>query len=225
MKKILKMHKRFLFQVFIVSLFVFLFTHFVYADTIIMDASSCTRMAGISEAAPRQSWALCEPISGFFSNGEASIAQGRSLLICFPLDKIPKGSRIIHAELVIPVIWGYGNEPRFYIWRMLADWGPGVCHLFRKTLPEPVKWTKPHAAGISSDRATRPTDIVRVSVTENKTVNVTEDVELWYTGAAPNNGWLISIEDPGIYIRLYSPIYAYPAMWKLKVTFEPEAAK
>lgn len=195
------------------------------AETIVLDASSCDRMAGISEAAPRQSWALCEPAKGFFSNGEAGLMPGISLLIRFPLDQIPKNSRIVHAELVVPVIWGYGNEPRFYVWRIIADWGPGVCHLYSRTLPKKVKWTKPHAGGISSDRATRPTDIIRVAGTENKIINVTEDVELWHTGAAANNGWLISVEDLGVYIRFYSPSWAYPGMWKLKITFEPETTK
>jgi len=194
----------------------------LHAETIVLDASSCDRMAGIAEAAPRQSWALTEIGPGMFSNGEVSLAQGRSLLIRFPLESIPKGNRIVHAEFIVPIIWGYGNEPRFYLWRTLADWGAGVCHLYRQTSPKLVPWTKPHAGGISSDRATRPTDIVRVSITENKTINVTEDVELWYTGAAANNGWLLTVEDPGNYIRVYSPVFAYLAMWQLRITFEPE---
>lgn len=193
------------------------------ADTLVLDGTVIDRVAGISEAAPRQSLALTESAPDMSANTEVGLIRGRSLLLRFPLDSIPKGNRIVHAELIVPVIWGYGTEPRFYVWRLLADWGPGVSHLHRRTLPKPILWTRPHAAGISSDRATRPTDIVRASVTENKTINVTEDVELWHTGAAANHGWLFTVEDPDISIRMYSPSVSYQAMWKLRITYEPEA--
>ena len=43
-----------------------------------------------------------------------------------------------------------------------------------------------------------------------------------YTGAAPNNGFLISVEDPKVHIQLHSPLSNEGRTeWKLRITYEP----
>ena len=196
--------------------------HGVEARTVILDASNCDRVAGIAQAAPRHSWAMYERWPGIYTTDKVVIGPRQRFLFRFSLDKIPPGQRISHAELTLPVTERYGPEPRFYLWRITADWGPGVCYQYRLVGPKPVKWTKPGAAGLSADRATRPTDILRLYQNGDVTINVTEDVEAWYGGAAKNNGWLLSIEDPGIHVDLRSPLTGRDAGWKLRITYEPE---
>lgn len=197
------------------------------AKTIILDLRDCDRAAAIDEAAPRFSWAMQPMGDGNYSTREVDLVPNRRLLLRFALDKIPAKHRIVHAALIVPVIYRHGPEPRFYLWRMLADWGPGVCYQYRMTRPKKIEWTKPGAAGNSTDRATRPTDIVRIKTKERGdykefTVNVTEDVSLWYSGAATNNGWMFSVEDPGVTVRMYSPLAnEVRAAWKLRITYEP----
>lgn len=192
------------------------------ARTSILDASDCNQLAGIAEAAPRHSWAMHERWPGVFTTDKIALAPQRSFLFRFSLDKIPPGQRISHAQLTLPVTQRYGAQPRFYLWRITAGWGPGVCYRYRSATPKPVKWTKPGAAGLSSDRATRPTDIVRLIENGDVTINVTEDVEIWHSGAAKNNGWLLSIEDPGINVDVRSPLTGRSSGWKLRITYEPE---
>jgi hypothetical protein len=107
---------------------------------------------------------------------------------------------------------------------MLAPWGVGVSHLHRTTVPAPAPWVRAGAAGRASDRAAAPTDIVTVRAAGDLIVNVTEDVELWRSGRAPNNGWLLTVEDPGVDVRLQSPIWTGRAAWRLRITYEPEPA-
>lgn len=193
------------------------------ARTIIMDASLCKRMGYVSEVAPRQSWAMYERRPGVFDTAAVGLVPNRGLLIEFPLDKIPSGQRIAHAELTVHVATYSGSEPRFYLWRILGDWGAGVCWNHRTTWPKPIPWVKPGARGQSTDRATRPTEIVRLTQTGDQIINVTEDVALWYTGAAKNHGWMVSVEDPGVYVQLVPPSdTAYMPAWRLKITYEPE---
>jgi hypothetical protein len=54
------------------------------------------------------------------------------------------------------------------------------------------------------------------------TMNVTQDVELWYSGAAPNHGWILTAEDADLFLRMSSPFWGSPKGWKLRITFEPE---
>ncbi len=233
----------------------------VHGRTINLDASRCNRMALISAAAPMHGWAsksghrCCwtgtEPRrshgwhpgwrwNSTLVNDLIRIDRGHSFLLSFPLDMIPKGHRVVHAQLTLPVTYAQEHEPRFYVWRVLPDWGPGVCHLYRSTRPQRVAWNRPGAAGLSSDRATRPTDIVRLSpatmqlldrgrwslwsndMVRDLTVNVTEDVDLWHSGAAANNGWLITVEDPGTYVEMLSPVWDGRNRWKLRITYEPQ---
>ena len=43
--------------------------------------------------------------------------------------------------------------------------------------------------------------------------------ELWYLGAVPNNGWIVTLETEGE-ARFRSPTHN-PGTWKLSVTYEP----
>ena len=100
------------------------------------------------------------------------------------------------------------------------DWGPGVCWLHRTTRPEKVPWAAAGGAGSSTDRAPRPTAILRPEKPGEIAVNVTEDVERWNSGGAPNNGWAFTCDDDTL-VGLPSPIWSAPNSWKLRITYEP----
>ena len=193
-----------------------------FARTIIIDAGVADRMAGIDEIAPRQGWAAFMQWTSTYYTNHVEVQSGRSFLIRFALGEIPEGQRITHAELLLPVSHYQGTEPRFYVWRVLADWGPGVCHLYRIGWPKKLAWAMPGARGGSSDRGTRPSAIVKLTKIGEQVVNVTEDLELWYTVAAPNYGWIFTVEDVGTMVRFRSPEYDAAAEWKLRITYEPE---
>ncbi|MCE9592305.1 MAG: hypothetical protein K8S99_17500 [Planctomycetes bacterium] len=192
------------------------------AETVILNGSNVDKVAAIADVAPRMSWALWEYATGRFNNGGIGVSPGRSVLMRYSLASIPAGQRITHAEWIIPVLTTEGVEPRFYFWRVLGDWGPGVSHLYRSVFPQRVEWTRPGARGQSSDRATRPSEIVRVESLGDRVVNVTEDIEIWYTKSSPNNGWIITIEDPAVSVRFNGTPMTSPDNWKLRVTYEPE---
>lgn len=192
------------------------------AHTIIFDAAEADRMAAISDVAPRMSWAAYEGWTAIYSTSYIDVIPGRSFLIRLALSKVPPGQRITYAELILPVPYFTGTDPRFYLWRILADWGTGVSHLYRRTSPAKQEWAVPGARGLSSDRATRPSAVVRLLAAGEQVINVTEDIELWYTGAAPNHGWLFTVEDPELLVRFGSPAWDALAAWKLRITYEPE---
>ena len=164
-----------------------------HARTVILDGRDCDQLAAISEAAPRQSWAMNQRSVGAFDTARVHLAPQQSLLIRFPLTKIPAKQRIAHAEFLLPLVDFGGSEPRFYLWRLIANWGPGVSYIYRTAQPRPEHWVKPGARGHSSDRATRPSDVVRLTEKKEVAINVTEYVSLWYSGIAKNNGWMISV--------------------------------
>ena len=80
-------------------------------------------------------------------------------------------------------------------------------------------------AAPSADCAAKATAHVHINAIGDRTINVTEDVELWYTGGAGNHGWVFRIEDQSAQLQLLSPLSSYPAgrgSWKLRITYEPE---
>jgi len=200
----------------------FVVTLTVRAETVILDGRDIDRVAAIADVAPKMSWAMWEYATGQFNNGGAAIAPGRSLLLRYSLDKIPPGQRITHAEWILPIATVSGSEVRFYIWRMLGEWGPGESHLYRTAVPKPVEWVRPGARGLSSDRATRPSEIVRVEALGERVINVTEDMEIWYTRSALNTGWILTIEDPANIVQFAATPMARPELWRLRITYEPE---
>jgi hypothetical protein len=193
------------------------------AHTFVLDGAAIDRAAAIADDTPRMSWATYMPWTAVYYSSAIDLTVGRSMLIRIPLTNIPPGQRITSAELIVGVSYLSGTDIRFHLWRLLPDWGVGVSHLYRMTRPANVPWSVPGARGVAIDRAIQPTAIVRVAGVGEQVINVTEDVELWYAGGATNNGWLLTIEDPGNFVRLTSPFWIGGAeAWRLRVTYEPE---
>jgi len=196
----------------------------VLARTVVITDLEIRKMAVIDGIAPRLSWAATGS-AGNYSNFHielSSTAQNRpTVLIQFPLKKVPDDMRVTSAELVFVSHLVYPDvSPRLHVRRIIGDWGPGVCHMYRRTRPEKVEWTEPGAEALGFDRARRPTAIVRLKAPGEHVVNVTEDVELWCSGAAENHGWMIYMDDPGAIARINNPPWS-PGHWKLRITFEP----
>jgi hypothetical protein len=191
------------------------------ARTIEFTDEDADRLAVIAVEAPRMGWAANEVGPGQFATDNLLLRQGNAVLIRVPLDRIPRGQRITKAEWILRVTYVYQNEPQLYAWRLIGDWGAGACHDFRTTQPKAVKWTEPGARGTASDRADEPTAVVTARSNEDVRVNVTRDVELWYTGGAPNAGWMFSVEQD-VQVRLNPPAFTTRGTWKLRVTYEPK---
>lgn len=193
------------------------------ARTIELTDADSDQMAVIGPQAPRSGWLMNEMGAGEFTTTLLDLRAERSFLIRYPLDRVPPGQRITRAEWILPVgLVNPTGELRLYVRRIVGDWGAGVCHLYRMLRPKKVAWTVPGAAGVSTDRAAQPTAIVRISGPGEQTVNVTEDVELWYTGAAENHGWILTVEDPDVLIRFGSPLWDGKGTLKLRIIYEPE---
>ena len=184
--------------------------------TIVLDSSDWDQAAFIMADEPLSSWG---------SINHFRMSPRQALLIRYSLDKIPSGMHVTNAEWIIPIYEGI--DVRFYIWRILQDWGPGVCWQYRSTLPEKLPWAEAGARALGTDRFVRPTESCRAQGTDRSqygsdaglVVNVTKDVALWHTGAAQNCGWIITAED---HISVHSPFGRGPDMWKLRITYEPE---
>ena len=194
------------------------------ARTVVIDAAEIDRAGAIADDAPRMSWAGYQPWTAtIYHSNAVDLMPGHSMLVRFPITKIPAGQKITSAELIVPVEGIGGNDVRFYLWRLLPEWGHGVCHLYRSTRPAKSPWTVSGVRGVATDRAVQPTAIVRLTAVGEQAINVTEDVELWYTGAVPNNGWMFTVEDSGTFVRIPSPTLADRAQtWRLRITYEPE---
>jgi len=193
------------------------------ARTIELTDYDCDRMAVLSPQAPLSGWATSEVSPGEFSTVQLDLRIERAMLLRYPLDRIPTGQRITRAEWVVPIALSIPAGPqRMLVRRIIGPWGVGVSHQFRMQRPKQVPWTTPGAASAGADRAAQPSAIARCDGPGEVTINVTEDVELWYTGAAENQGWLLSVEDPAALIRLNSPFWTGHGNYKLRITYEPE---
>jgi hypothetical protein len=197
------------------------------ARTIVLTDEDCERLAFISGQAPKLSWAGYEIQPGVFTNQYyLTFPRDRALLICFPIDRIPKDQKVTKAELVIPVNYLDGAQ-RLYLRRIVGDWGTGVCWKYRTQRPEKKEWAKPGAEDTKADAVAGPT--IKLSGPlrglSEQVVNVTDDVELWYSGSATNHGWRIHADPDGGYpFYVLSPISNYPmgrGTWKLRITYEP----
>jgi hypothetical protein len=196
----------------------------LWARTVILTDADCERMAMIAADFPRLSWATREISPGVLTTHyDLTLGRGKAFLICYPVDQIPKGQRIVRAELTVPLYPNQG-EMRLQLRRVVGDWGAGVCHEYRMVRPKKTAWSKPGARDPGSDA--RPSVTARIPAgTTEQVLNVTEDVELWYTGAASNHGWLILPEFDDREIGCLSPLSDYPpgrGRWKLSITYEPE---
>jgi hypothetical protein len=204
---------------------VFLFTASLSARTITLTGEDGDRMAVISAAAPRLSWAMLQT-NGVYNTQPLILWNSKmALLLRFPIaEKIPRGQRITHAELTMAATYLSGN-PEIHVRRILAEWGPGVCHQYRMTYPDKVEWTQPGGRGGATDRSARDSAVFKFAKVGTQTVELTEDVELWYTNAAPNRGWIMTMETDGHNIYVPSPYAPYVnggRQWKLQITFEPQ---
>ena len=188
------------------------------ARTITLKPEAVDAFAVLSESHPRSGWAAQQIDPTLFVSNPPIGGPGTSYLIRYSFEQIPPGNRITRAEWVIPA--GSSLAGTVTVWRVLAEWGIGVCHQFRMVHPKRLEWSLPGARGRSVDRAGRPTGGGKFEAGGGRgTVNVTQDVELWHGGAAPNRGWLLTFDAAAI---LLSPTHAGRAGWQLRVTYEPE---
>jgi hypothetical protein len=192
------------------------------AKTIVLTDADCERMAAICADAPRLSWAGYVTATGVYDATYLDLVANRAFLIRFPVDRVPKGQRITKAELMLPVTLLSAGEQKLHVRRLMAEWGAGVCHQYRMTRPNKVEWKQPGARAATTDRAPRDSAVAKVAAVGEQVINLTEDVELWYTGAGANHGWIFTVEDTDVLVRLGSPIGAGKGQWKLRIIYEPE---
>ena len=196
------------------------------ARTITLTAEDCDQMAVISSQAPRLSWAIHAYSPGVY-NSQAHFYwyAEKTILMRFPIaDVIPKGQRITRAELTIAPYYISG-VPEIHVRRVLAEWGNGVCHQYRMVQPQKVEWTQPGGRGAATDRANKNSAVIKIAKPVEQTADLTEDVELWYTGAAVNRGWILTQENAAAVPFLpppYSQHEGSARQWKLQITFEPK---
>lgn len=190
--------------------------------TIVLDAESADRMAVIHAKAPRLSWAAFSPRAGQFDTSRIEITPHSRFLIRFDLSAIPEGQEILHAELTAPVESFSGGDPRLFLWRTVAEWGAGVNYEYRRADPAPEPWALPGASGAGADRALFPSVVERIPRNGDFPLNVTADVALWQAGAAPRQGWMISVEDADTRLTFPSPAWNAAHRWTLRITYEPK---
>lgn len=203
--------------------FALIFANTATAKTIILTDIDCERMAFIQAQAPLWSWGGYEANIGVQSTSQFYMTNTRAFLICFPLERIPKGQRILNAELTFVSGIQSAGDQKLHLRRILADWGAGVCWKYRTTQPNKTEWAQQGGRGPGRDRAAKATVVIRSAMPGIKVANVTNDVELWYSGVAPNHGWMLAMEDPEVIVVLQSPVWEPGrGKWQLKVTYEPE---
>jgi hypothetical protein len=189
------------------------------ARTITLTADDCEQMAVISEIQPRLGWAGMQMGPGVFDTyTQLQLHPYMAILMRFPVDRIPKGQRITKAEFSLPVDY-IGGTKELYVRRLLTEWGVGVCHSYRMAFPKKLEWAKPGAKGITSDRANKVSAVFKLEKAGVHAADVTEDVELWYTGAVPNQGFVVSLDEGVIYMTSF---YPNGGNWKLQITYEPQ---
>lgn len=193
------------------------------AKTIVLTDADCELMAAISAEAPRMSWAAVLNGTAEYGNHQIDLTPKTSILMRYPLEKIPPGQRITKAEWVIP--YAQVSPPtgvKIQVRRILQEWGPGVSHQYRMTRPKKLEWHTPGAMGLGQDRAVKATASASLKGAGEHTFNVTEDVELWYSGAVPNYGWQLATDEQMAWFRTQSPFWNGPKLWKLRITYEPK---
>jgi hypothetical protein len=195
------------------------------AKTLTLTAEDCDRMAVLSAKLPRASWAaVLVAQSTYNTESQLQLWPDMAVLLRFPLDTIPKDQRITKAELTVACEYVAGT-PAVSVRRLLAEWGHGACYQYRMTYPEKLEWAKPGGRGASTDRAARDSAVFKIGAVGEHTVDVTEDIDLWYTGAVANRGWILAIENqsgPAYLASPYAPHYGGGKKWKLRITFEPK---
>lgn len=193
------------------------------AVTIELRASQMVGFAVVCKAAPRLSWAGFTYRPGTYTSSQISADPSRTILARYDLSEIPGDMRITSATWVLPLAEKSKVQSQLQVWRALADWGAGVCYLYRTTRPEPAPWHTEGGRGVGTDRAVRPSAVVVTNSDRDELhVNVTQDVELWHSGIEPNNGWMISVDAGHPPVLLQSPLRTGETDWVLRITYEPQ---
>jgi hypothetical protein len=197
------------------------------ARTIAVTAEDCDQIAAISAHAPRLSWVMLPPSNGVFNTQPQLQWYSKiAVLMRLPFNEIiPKGQRVTKAELTLTPTYLAGGEPKVHVRRILAEWGAGVCHQYRIAHPEKIEWTQPGARGAATDRAAKDSAVFKWAKIAPQTVDLTEDVELWYTGAAANRGWILTMDTDGQHVYMPSPYAPHTSggkQWKWQITYEPQ---
>ena len=196
------------------------------ARTITLTAEDCDQIAVICAKAPRLSWAVTQNAAGTFDTIPQLQMFGhlqQAVLIRFPVEQIPRNQRVTKAELTLQVTH-VDQKARLRVRRLQAEWGAGVCHEYRMAYPQKLEWSQPGAQGSPADRAAKDTAVLEIGAVGEYTLDVTEDVELWYTGATANRGWIMNMENAyALYLPSpYCPPSGSGKQWKLRITFEPQ---
>lgn len=193
-----------------------------HARTITLDDSQVMQMAHIGPEIPEACWLGAHLVPGMYYSVYIEMTPGRRLLIRYPLEQIPKGQRIVSAQWIFPITYAPYPSQRLFIWRVLQPWGLGVNYTMRTQFPKPLPWSSPGADAPGVDRAITPTAAIRIQSAEEQIIDVTQDVQLWYSGVAPNNGWVMALDEGNQYLRLGNPMYDAKGVYKLRITYEPE---
>lgn len=192
--------------------------------TITLMAEDCNQLAYVTSQAPRVSWAGFHHLNGIWEvTPQVQLKPGMGLFVRYGLGKIPPDQRILKAELTLHAQYVAG-APKIQVRRVLADWGLGVCHQYSKTFPQKVEWSQPGGRG-ASDRAPKDTALMTIKAVGDVAADVTEDIDLWYSGGAPNRGWIMTLENDAGVVYLPSPYspHAPPIkQWLLQITYEPK---
>lgn len=198
----------------------------LHARTITIEDSKITHMAHIGPEVPQASWIGSNSTTGVYTTNIIEMTPGSRLLIQYPLDQIPQGQRIVSARWIFSVPYAPYDSHRLFLWRVLQPWGLGVNLTQRIQVPKALPWSSPGADAPGIDRAITPTAIIRINGIKEHVIDVTQDVELWYTGVAPNHGWVMALDEGNRYVRRYvriaSPLYNATSVFTLQITYEPE---
>jgi hypothetical protein len=193
------------------------------ARTITLTGGDCEDVAILNSDVPRMSFGVVIDNGVVRADHNLRLYTNTAVLLRYPIDRIPAGQRITKAELTLAVNYLYASNNEVHIRRLLTDWGTGVCHDFRQAFPEKLAWAEPGGRGDGKDRVAKSSAVFKVDKIAEYTVDVTEDVDLWYTGGAVNRGWIFTADVGGIHLLPpYSPQHGGSSQWRLRITYEPE---
>jgi len=198
------------------------------ADTANLAQDQILDAALIGVKHPRESW-VPNDVSQWYLPYRLR-DNGSVFLIKFDLSSIPAGARILAAQLGIYVedrnhhVNTQHLDTKVGVWRMLVEWGPGVCWENRGGKDEKA-WGQPGGKQAGQDRAQQPTDTPLLKSTRSwLKFNVRADVEA-ILGGEPNYGWAIENMDVtnGEGFELITPISGDPKFRPtLTITYQPK---
>lgn len=195
----------------------------VAARTMTLTGGDCEDVAILNSDVPRMSYGVVIDNGVVRADHNLRLYNNTAVLLRYPIERIPQGQRITKAELTLTVNYLYANSNEIAVRRLLSPWGAGVCHDFRQAFPEKLPWAEPGARGDGKDRVAKPSAVFKVEKIAEYTIDVTEDIDLWYTGGAVNRGWIVTADVGGIHLLPpYSPSFGGSNQWRLRITHEPE---